>query len=80
MVWRQKHSNYGTFVMKIRINDVRATGHCVQGIQYWFASMGLDFREFMRDGIDSEVILATEDALARRVVSQIQKMKAETNG
>lgn len=56
--------------MIITITDIRLTGHCVSGTRDWFKAYGLDFRDFIRNGIDAEVLLATGDALAQQVVDR----------
>ena len=56
----------------ITINDVRAAGLCVNGSRAWFARHGLDFRAFVREGLDAETLLATGDAMALRVVNYAQ--------
>jgi len=53
----------------ITIDHVRAAGLCVNGSRSWFARHGLDFRAFLRDGLDAETLLATGDAMAQRVVN-----------
>ena len=52
----------------VTIDDVRAVGLCVNGSRAWFERHGLDFRAFLRDGLDAETLLATGDAMALRVV------------
>ena len=52
----------------ITIDHVRAVGLCVNGTRTWFAHHDLDFRGFLRDGLDAYTLLATGDAMARRVV------------
>ena len=52
----------------ITIDHVRASGLCVHGTRTWFARHGLDFRAFLREGIDAQTLLATGDAMALRVV------------
>jgi len=52
----------------VTIDDVRAVGLCVNGSRTWFERHGLDFRAFLRKGLDAETLLATNDAMARRVV------------
>ena len=56
----------------VTINDVRAAGLCVNGTRVWFARHDLDFRAFLRDGCDADTLLATGDAMARRVVDYAQ--------
>jgi len=56
--------------MHITITDIRAAGHCVAGARDWFKAYDLDFRDFVRNGIDAEVLLATGDALAVQVIER----------
>jgi len=53
---------------RITIAHVRAAGLCVPGARTWFARHHLDFRSFLRDGLDASTLLATGDAMALRVV------------
>lgn len=64
--------------MRITITDIRAAGHCVAGARGWFRTYDLDFRDFLKNGIDAEVLLATGDALAEQVVER--KIERESNG
>lgn len=59
--------------MIVRIEDMRRAGHCVSGVKRWFEAHGLDFRAFLKDGIDSEILLATGDGLAVRVVRMTEE-------
>lgn len=52
----------------ITIDHVRAVGLCVHGTRTWFARHDLDFRAFLRDGCDAEILLSTGDAMALKVV------------
>lgn len=56
--------------MQITITDIRLAGHCVSGARDWFRAYDLDFRDFIRNGIDSEVLLATGDAMAVQVIER----------
>lgn len=58
---------------RIRIHDVRAAGFCVTGTRRWFDRHDLDFRQFLREGIDADTLLATGDAMAQRVVAAKRK-------
>lgn len=66
--------------MRVTISDVRKTGHCVLGIRGWFESHGLDFPDFMRNGIEAEKLLATNDGIARRVVSLVEQREKGASG
>lgn len=54
---------------RVTIDDVRRSGHCVRGAKDWFDRHGLDFRAFLRDGIDEAEFLTNGDALAERIVA-----------
>jgi hypothetical protein len=56
--------------MLITITDIRNAGHCVSGARAWFREYDIDFRDFLKNGIDSEVLLATGDALAEQVIQR----------
>lgn len=51
-------------------------GFCRDKSKTWFASHGLDWRAFVRDGIDEQVLLATDDAMALAVVRWAHQCEA----
>lgn len=53
--------------MRITIDDVRRF-HCARGARRWFEVHGLDFRSFLREGIDAETFLASGDQRAAHIV------------
>ncbi|GAB3191966.1 MULTISPECIES: hypothetical protein [Burkholderiales] len=61
----------------VTIAHVRAAGLCVHGTRTWFARQGLDFRAFLREGVDAEVLLATGDAMALRVVEHARHRSSQ---
>lgn len=62
--------------MTITVTDCRNAGHCVKGIKNWFDQYGLDFKDFLRNGIDEETFLATNDAYAIEIV-RLKKAKSD---
>lgn len=54
--------------LRITVTDTRLADHCVRGVKEWFEHYNLDFRDFLKNGIDAETFLATGDALAARIV------------
>lgn len=44
-------------------------GFCLSGTRAWFARHDLDFRAFVRQGIDEEALLATGDGIAIAMVA-----------
>lgn len=61
----------------ITITDVRAAGHCTRGAKAWFETYGLDFRNFLKHGINEEAFLATGDAHAIEIVRHKRAREAE---
>lgn len=57
----------GTIIV---MNDVTACGFCAAGTRRWFEAYSLDFRDFLKNGIDAAKFLATGDAAAQRVVAR----------
>lgn len=62
--------------LRITITDCRRVGFCASGIKRWFEGYGLDFRDFLKNGIDAEAFLATGDGQAEQVV----RRKMAANG
>lgn len=55
---------------RIGIDDVRRSGHCVTGTRTWFERHGLDFRDFLKNGISEADFLASGDAIAAEIVAR----------
>lgn len=62
--------------MKITMTDAIRAGHCPTGIRRWFTAHGLDFRSFMREGVDAEILRDRGDALSTRVIALKEKREA----
>ncbi|EGC1288303.1 hypothetical protein H8526_002351 [Salmonella enterica] len=55
--------------LRVTLAHIRQAGYCPQGARQFARRYGLDFRQFIRDGfIDADVLLATGDELARKLV------------
>lgn len=54
--------------MIITMRDIRAAKMCSGGARRFFDRHGLDWKDFLDNGIESEIVLATGDAMARKVV------------
>ena len=52
----------------ITMRDVRAATMCSRGARAFFQRHNLDWQTFLREGLPAEVIEATGDAMALRVV------------
>lgn len=48
-------------------------GYCRKGTRLWVHAHGFDWRDFVRNGIDADALLATGDALALAAVEWARK-------
>lgn len=56
------------------------TGYCAEVSREWFAARGLSWSDFVMNGIDAEVILATGDSLAVWVVEWARSQREAEHG
>ena len=62
----------------VTIRDILNAGICVSGTRMFFKHHGLNFGAFIRDGgIDSEILLATNDAQAKLAVAEAERRERE---
>lgn len=54
--------------MKITMADIRAAKMCSKGARKFFARHDWDWSDFLRNGIDADVVQATGDAMAMTVL------------
>lgn len=52
----------------LTMRDVRAAKMCSRGTRAWFDRQGLDYSDFLKNGIDAEKFIATGDPMALQVV------------
>ena len=62
----------------VRAEDIRAARLCFQGARPWFRRHGLDWQAFLAEGLPAEVLAATGDALALRVIAEAAQRAAPT--
>lgn len=58
--------------MKIHRSHLDELGYCARGARRWFAAMGLDWADFVRNGIEADVLRATGDAMAIRLIEHVE--------
>lgn len=54
--------------VKVTMLHVRQAGMCSRGARAFFERHGLDWTKFLEEGLDAEILEATEDAMALQVV------------
>ena len=64
---------------RVTAQDVWDAGFCPSGTRRWFDTYGLDFKDFLKNGIDESVFLATGDANAIRVV-ELKQAREKMSG
>lgn len=58
--------------MKIYMSDLRKAKMCARGSRAFFLSQGWDWQEFLKNGIDLEVVKSTDDAMALQIVEMVK--------
>lgn len=62
-----------TFTGRCYIRHVRAAGICHGGSRMWCAANGVDWSDFLANGIPAKTLLDTKDPIVARVVAQAEK-------
>ena len=52
----------------VTTTELRAVGYCFAGVRPWFARHGFDWQAFIEQGISSDTLRATGDALIEPVI------------
>ena len=65
----------GEAELVVTLKDIRAMNHCSSGARQWFKSNGLDWMDFLKNGIPASKLLEVNDALGRRLVEFTLKNK-----
>jgi hypothetical protein len=58
--------------MKVTMRDVRACKMCAKGARAFFKKHNLDWHDFLRNGIDCDVLEGLNDAMASKVVAHVR--------
>lgn len=58
---------------RVTVTDLRAARYCFRGVRPWFVRHGLSWSEFVTEGLEAEVLLATGDALVRPVIQAAEE-------
>lgn len=54
--------------VRVFFRHMKALQYCARGVRAFYARHGLDYAALLREGTDGAELLATGDAMARRVV------------
>ena len=53
---------------KVYIKDLRALGYCVRGVKKFCSKHDIDFKSFLQEGIDGDVLKQTKDGMAIKAI------------
>lgn len=56
----------------ITMRDLECNGMCARGVRRWFIDQGLDFKEFLKNGISSLELSGTGDGLGIKAVEMVR--------
>lgn len=54
--------------MIVLVQDAATVRYCHRGVRAFFARHGLDWSDFVKNGIEADKLRATNDAMAMRLV------------
>jgi hypothetical protein len=63
--------------MIVNITHARRLKYCSRGIRAFCRRYDIDFLQFVREGLDAEVFIATNDAQALRMVDVARRQEGE---
>ncbi len=61
----------------ITMQDMRRVSFCASGVEMFFKREGLDFDDFLQNGIDAQTLLNTGSVFARKCVTEAEKARGE---
>ncbi|AZS50633.1 hypothetical protein DM558_07505 [Entomomonas moraniae] len=59
--------------MMITIDHVKAQGYCAKGARVFFKEYGLNWQDFLAQGIEANTLLATHNEMAIALVKKVQE-------
>lgn len=64
----------------VTMRDVRSVHSCSRGAKAFGERHGLDWNDFLQNGIDASLLDATGDAMAKRITDYARKRTEAGNG
>jgi len=63
--------------MIVTHEDAKALGYCNAGLRKWFPRDGVSFDDFRKDGVTTEWLRASGDAMAIRLAEAVEQREQE---
>ena len=61
--------------MIVTMQDCRELGYCAYGVRRFFKEHDLDFKDFLKNGIEEEKLAATEQGLALKAIEHANERR-----
>ena len=58
-------------------DDAKAFGYCNAGLRKWFPREGITFDDFRQQGVTTDWLRATGDAMACRLADAVEQQRAQ---
>lgn len=55
--------------MTVTMADCRKAGYCVAGVRRWLEANGIEWRDFVRNGVAVERVEQIDDAMSQAVIA-----------
>jgi len=62
-------------VILVNIKHARQLKYCVRGCKTFCEKYNIDFKKFVKEGVDAEEFLKTGDAMALKLVEHVKKQE-----
>ena len=59
--------------MRVYMRHLRALKYCSAGVRYFCKKHGIDYSDFLHNGIEAETLLAYDDAMAAEAVREAER-------
>ena len=63
--------------MMVYIKDAVELGYCIKGLKEFCKRHDIDFKDFVKNGIEADIILKIEDAMAFKLVEYARSKRME---
>lgn len=65
--------------VRVLLCDARKLGYCSRGMREFCITQGLSWDEVLKSGMDSDVLLSLNDAMADRLVEEAEMRECQQN-
>ena len=63
--------------MLIKLHHAKSLNYCSKGMRHWCKQNGISYLKFIKEGIEEELLIKSNDTMAIKVVEYAKKKKRE---